>query len=132
MFEQAQALFKKVDCLRLPVPDLEAGLRCYRDELGHELIWRTASAAGLRLPESSAELVIHTEDTGTETDLTVEAVERAVERIVAAGGRALRPPFDIAIGKCAVVADPFGNVLVLLDQSKGLLKSDDQGNVVGG
>ena len=46
------ALLRKVDCVRVYVPDLEAGLSFYRDRLGHELIWRTGSAAGLRTPQS--------------------------------------------------------------------------------
>jgi hypothetical protein len=29
------------------------------------------------------------------------------------------PPFDIAIGRCAVVRDPFGNPLVMVDVSHG-------------
>jgi predicted enzyme related to lactoylglutathione lyase len=29
------------------------------------------------------------------------------------------PPFDVAIGRCAVLEDPFGNVVCLLDMSKG-------------
>ncbi|MGD0878449.1 MAG: hypothetical protein ABSA01_09930 [Anaerolineales bacterium] len=54
------ALFNKVDCLRLNVPDLESGLAFYRDRLGHSLIWRSNVAAGLRLPRSEAEIVIQT------------------------------------------------------------------------
>jgi predicted enzyme related to lactoylglutathione lyase len=123
-------LFQKIDCLRLPVPDLEAGLRFYRDALGHRLIWRSATAAGLMMPDSNAEIVIRTEGTGAETDLMVAAVAGAVDRVLASGGQLLRPSFDIAIGNCAVVADPFGNVLVLLDSSKGLLVTDDTGNVI--
>ena len=38
-------LVRKVDCLQIPVSDLEAGLAFYRDRLGHDLIWRTQSAA---------------------------------------------------------------------------------------
>jgi catechol 2,3-dioxygenase-like lactoylglutathione lyase family enzyme len=34
----AEPLFRKVDCLQIPVPDLEAGLAFYRDRLGHPLI----------------------------------------------------------------------------------------------
>lgn len=30
-------LFRKVDCIRVPVADLGAGLAFYRDALGHEL-----------------------------------------------------------------------------------------------
>ena len=55
-------LIRKVDCVRLYVPDLEAGLTFYRDRLGHEMIWHTATAAGLRLPETDSELVIQTEE----------------------------------------------------------------------
>ena len=63
-------LIRKVDCIRLYVPDLEAGLTFYRDRLGHELIWRTETAAGLRLPESDAELVLQTEDQQQEVDFS--------------------------------------------------------------
>ncbi|MEO7591298.1 MAG: bleomycin resistance protein, partial [Byssovorax sp.] len=99
--------------------------------LGHSLIWRTETGAGLRLPDSEAELVLQTERPGPETDLTVEAVGPAVERFVAAGGRVILPPFDIAIGLCAVVADPWDNQLVILDNSKGQLVTDQGGNVTG-
>lgn len=46
-------------------------------------------------------------------DLTVEDVSRAVEEVVALGGRLLRPPGFFPEGtpeiEWAVVADPFGN-----------------------
>jgi hypothetical protein len=41
----------------------------------------------------------------------------------------LSEPFDIPVGRVAVVADPFGNVLVLLDLSKGRYTTDDAGRV---
>jgi len=58
-----------VDAVTIPVPDLDSGLRFYRDALGHELL--------------------------------------------------------------AVVADPFGNALVLLDLSRGRYAVDDERNVTG-
>ena len=39
-------------------------------------------------------------------------------------------PFDIQIGRCTVVEDPWGNRLVLLDMSKGPLVTNSAGNVV--
>ena len=125
------ALIRKVDCIRLYVPDLEAGLAFYRDRLGHALIWRTESAAGLRLPESEAELVIQTEDQRQEVDLLVDSAVEAAKFVEQAGGRVIVPPFDIQIGRCVVLEDPWGNPLVLLDTSKGLLKTDADGNVIG-
>ena len=123
-------LFRKIDCLALRVADLDKAVAFYGD-LGHEVIWRTPTGAAFRLPDSEAELVLQTERPGPETDLTVDAVEPAVERFIAAGGRVIVAAFDIAIGKCAIVADPWGNHLVLLDNSKGRLVTDDAGNVTG-
>jgi lactoylglutathione lyase len=124
-------LIRKVDCVRLYVPDLEAGLSFYRDQLGHSLIWRTKTAAGLQLPESEAELVLQTEDQRQEVDLLVDSADEAAKLIEQAGGRVILPPFDIQIGRCVVLEDPWGNPLVLLDTSKGLLKTDADGNVIG-
>ena len=125
------ALFRKVDCVRLYVPDLEAGLAFYRDRLGHDLIWRTKTAIGLRLPESDAELVLQTEDQRQEVDLLVDSADAAAEQVEQAGGKVIVPPFNIQIGRCVVLEDPWGNPLVLLDTSKGLLKTDTDGNVIG-
>ena len=124
------ALFRKLDNHMLRVDDLDAAIAFYRDGLNHPLIWRDDRAAGFALPETDAELVVHL-DIGPETDILVHDVESAVATFVKAGGHAVRTPFDISIGKCATVRDPFGNTLVLLDQSKGKLKTDSDGRVTG-
>ncbi|HEX2906713.1 MAG TPA: VOC family protein [Phototrophicaceae bacterium] len=124
-------LLRKVDCLEFYVPDLEAGIAFYCDQLGHELKWRTPTAAGLYLPESDAEIVLQTERQRLEADMLVDAADEAVLRFTQAGGTILVAPFDIPVGRCAVVADPWGNRFVLLDLSKGLFKTDEQKNVIG-
>jgi lactoylglutathione lyase len=125
------SLFHKVDCIRLYVPDLDAGLTFYRDQLGHPLIWRTEQEAGLRMSDSEAELVLQTERPGLEVDITVQSADEAATRWAALGGKVIAGPFDIRIGRCVVVQDPWGNPLVLLDTSKGLLVTDEEGNVIG-
>lgn len=40
-------------------------------------------------------------------------------------------PKDIPVGRIAVVRDPFGNELTLIDLSKGTYQTDTQGNVTG-
>lgn len=124
-------LIRKVDCVRFYVPDLEAGLAFYRDRLGHELLWRTPTAAGLRLAETETELVLQTEDQRPEVDWLVDSADEAAQLFERAGGKIIVPAFDIQIGRCVVVEDPWGNPLVLLDISKGLLKTDSYGNVIG-
>ena len=124
-------LLRKVDCVRLYVPDLEAGLAFYRDRLGHELIWRTETAAGLHLPETDTELVLQTEEQRQEVDFLVDSADKSATFIEQSGGKVIVPPFEIQIGRCVVVEDPWGNPLVLLDASKGLLKTDIDRKVVG-
>ncbi len=125
-------LFRKIDCLSVPVPDLDAALSFYSAHLGHELIWRSRTAIGLRLPGSNAELVLHSDDRPMEADLAVDSVPEALERFTSAGGTILTGPFDIQIGLCAVVADPWNNVLVILDASKGPLHVDENKRVIEG
>ncbi|MCB0053169.1 MAG: hypothetical protein KDE24_26910, partial [Caldilinea sp.] len=67
---------------------------------------------------------------GLEVDLLVASADAAAERFVAAGGTLVAPVFDIQIGRCAVVRDPWGTVLVLLDMSKGALVTDEAGRVL--
>ena len=124
-----EPLLRQVDCVQIPVPDLDAGLRFYRDELGLELKWRHATQAGLRLGDS--ELVLQTERPDPETDFLVGSVEEAIRRVEAAGGTVVSGPEDILVGRVAVVADPFGNPLVLLDLSKGTFRTDHDGTVTG-
>src|SRR5215212_4314861 len=124
-------LVRKVDAIQIHVPDLDAGLAFYRDQLGHQLVWRTERAVGLRLPDTDAEIVLQIERPGIETNLLVESVDLAVARIVDAGGAVVVPPFEIQIGRCVVVRDPWGTRLTLLDASKGLLATDADGNIVG-
>ena len=125
-----EPLIRKVDSVQLRVPDLDSGLAVYRDKLGHDLIWRTENAVGLRMPEGDTEIVLQTERDEREVDLLVKSANEAALRMVEAGGRVLVPPFDIQIGRCTVVEDPWGNRLVLLDMSKGSLVTDSSGTVV--
>ena len=131
MDHQLKPLIRKVDCLQIHVPDLNAGLAFYRDQLGHQIIWRTERAVGLRMPDTDAEIVLQSERPGIEINLMVDDVDMAMARIVAAGGAIVVPPFDIQIGRCVVVRDPWGANLILLDASKGLLETDADGNVIG-
>jgi catechol 2,3-dioxygenase-like lactoylglutathione lyase family enzyme len=121
---------RNVDAVVLRVPDLEQGLAFYRDHLGHRLLWRSEDRCGLAMAGSETELVLST-GLGPETDLRVVSVDEAAASFVAGGGRILAGPQEIPIGKVVVVADPFGNQLVLLDSSKGKYRVDDSGRILG-
>lgn len=126
-----EPLIRAVDAIQIPVDDLDAALAFYRDALGHELRWRSDDAAGLGLPEAATELVLETRRRGVEPNLLVADVEAAAARFAEAGGAVVSPPEDIPVGRVAVVSDPFGNHLVLLDLSKGRYTTDAEGRVTG-
>jgi catechol 2,3-dioxygenase-like lactoylglutathione lyase family enzyme len=113
------------------VPDLEAGLAFYRDRLGHTLVWRAGHAVGPRLPGTDAEITLQDERPGQEIDFKVPSADQAARQFVEAGRTILVPTFDIQIGRAVVVQDPWGNSYVLLDASKGLLATDENGRVIG-
>jgi lactoylglutathione lyase len=127
----SEPLFRKLDCYSLPVENLDLAIKFY-GALGHQLIWREgAHAAGLRLPESDAEIVLHTDNRPIETYFLVQSVPKAIERIKNAGGKLVTGPLEIQVGLYAMLSDPWNNPLVILDFSKGLLETDSEGNVIG-
>ena len=127
----SEPLLRQLDAVTVTVPDLDQGLAFYRDQLGHELLWRNDALgqAGLRLPESNTELVLST-TLAYAPNWLVTSVDDAVDSLVAAGGRVISPPTPIPVGRVAVVADPFGNQLVLVDLSSGTYVTDSAGYVV--
>jgi hypothetical protein len=124
-------LFRKLDCYSLPVENLDLAIVFYT-KLGHQLIWREGThAAALHLPDSDAEIVLHTDNRPVETYFLVESVPNAIERITNAGGKLLTGPFEIKVGRYAKLSDPWNNPLVILDFSKGILETDSEGNIIG-
>jgi predicted enzyme related to lactoylglutathione lyase len=127
-----EPVLRKVDAVTVKVPDLDAGIAFYVDELGHGLRWRNDAVgqAGLALPDADTEIVLTTGH-GYEPNWLVDSADEAVTRFERAGGTVLAAPVDIAVGRLAVVQDPFGNVLVLLDLSRGRYRTSTDGTVLG-
>jgi lactoylglutathione lyase len=78
-------------------------------------------AIGLAFPETDAEIVLHSETTipsSVEVHYLVHDVVVAVAHYAAQGCKILVAPFDITIGKCAVIKDPFGTRLASLISRK--------------
>lgn len=114
-------VLKKVDAVLVKVPSIQEGLDFYREQLGMQTIWKKEDMAAVRLGDS--ELVLSAE-LDPETDILVESVDHAVKVFENAGGKIIVPPDEIPVGKVAVVEDPFGNRLTLVDLSKGQYQTD--------
>ncbi|NLK87390.1 MAG: VOC family protein [Clostridiaceae bacterium] len=131
MDKPQKSLFSYVDCIELYTPDIKEGIEYYCNTLGMKVIWKTESSAGLGLSEGITEVVLQNERKELNVDFKVDSVVEAVKDIEKAGGQVIYGPFDIPIGKCAVVKDPWGNRYVILDTTKGTYITDDEGNIIG-
>jgi predicted enzyme related to lactoylglutathione lyase len=118
-------VLRSLDAVTLPVPDLDQGLAFYEVKLGHELLWRNDAVgqAGLALPDSGVELVLTTQQR-LEPNWLVESIDDAVEKLVEAGATVAAEPAPIPVGQVAVVIDPFGNPLVLVQLTDRYASSD--------
>ena len=119
--DTAKSRLRQIDCVMIRVPDLEAGAGFYERTCGLRRAWSDASSIGLAMADTDAEIVVHTMDLppGWSVHYLVDDVPAAVAEFVAAGCAILEAPFEIPIGWCAVLTDPFGNALCILDMSKG-------------
>ena len=124
-------LFKNIDCVELYVSDLDEGIEYYCGLLGLKLLWRTDTAAGLGMEDDISEVVLQTERREMNVDFKVDSVDEALEEITKSGGTVQHGPFDIPIGKCAVVHDKWNNKYVILDMSKGRYVTDEKKHVIG-
>ena len=115
-------VLRKIDCVMVRVDDLSAAEGFYSRLLGLRALWRDESSVGMGMPETDAEVVLHTMDLPPEWNVyyLVDDVLAAVAESTAAGCAVLRTPFEIAVGWGAVLADPFGNPVGILDLTKGL------------
>ena len=125
-------LLTKLDAVTIRVPDLDQGLRFYRDALGHQLRWRhdEIGQAALAMPGSDTEIVLSTE-LDYAPNWLVDSARAAAQVIEAAGGRTVAGPVAIPVGEVMVTADPFGNELILVDLSKGRYTTGPDGQVTG-
>ncbi len=104
------------------VDDLEKAREFYIRVFGMHPTWRDETGAGLHFPESDAEIVLHNiPGVPARVDVTylVDDVLAAVAALEAEGCTIAARPFDVAIGKCAVIVDPFGTPMTIIDMSKG-------------
>ncbi|MDF2988798.1 MAG: lactoylglutathione lyase family protein [Eubacterium sp.] len=124
-------LLKNVDCIEFYVSDLDEGIKYYCHSLGLKLLWRTETSVGLAMENDIAEIVLQTERKKMNVDFKVDSVLESVEKIINSGGKIIYGPFDIPIGKCAVIQDIWENEYVILDMSKGRYVTDEHGNVIG-
>ena len=117
-----RGMLRKIDCVMIRVNAVEAAADYYANVFGLQPLWSGDGSIGLALPETNAEIVLHNDPnipSPVEVYYLVDDVVTAVGHYTDQGCDVLVPPFDITIGKCAVMRDPFGTRLGILDLTKG-------------
>lgn len=117
-------MLRKIDCVMVRVDNLDAAVAYYQEVFGLRVRWRNGLQVGLGMPETDAEIVLHSEPDlppGTHVYYLVDNVISAAEQLAARDCTIVVAPLDIRIGKCAVVTDPFGNTVNILDMTRGPL-----------
>jgi lactoylglutathione lyase len=110
---------RKIDAVMLKVEDLEATADFYINVMGLKRGWtdRENRMTGLLFPDNDSELVLHCDNDLPDPNISyqVKEVEAFVEEYKKSGYKVLRKPFDIRCGKCAIVEDPEGNSIEIMD-----------------
>lgn len=112
-------MLRKIDNILYRVSDLETGAAFYRDVLGLKQLWRDDATRmiGFGLTESDAEIVIHANPDLPDFDFSflVDDVEALVRSLRLKGVSVELEPIDVRSGKYAVIRDPSGNRIPLID-----------------
>ena len=113
---------KKIDAVLIRVKDLERSAEFYIDVLGMKRGWTDTEhqMIGLLFPGNDTELVLHLDETLPDPNVSyqVDDVLKFVEKYRRQGYTVLVEPFDIRCGKCAILQDPDGHSVEIMDITK--------------
>ena len=112
---------RKLVYLYVGSSDVGLDLTFYRDRLGGELVWRSegfgAEVAAVRLGEGPLVLLAdHRHPPSTLPIWAVEDLDDELERLRASGWSERARLVEVPDGPCAVLVDPSGNELALLER----------------
>ncbi|MFH1180728.1 MAG: VOC family protein [Candidatus Bathyarchaeota archaeon] len=113
---------KKIDAVLLRVKDLEKTADFYVEVMGLRRGWtdKENQMIGLLFPGNDTELVLHCNESLPDPNISyqVDDVLSFVDEYRLRGCKVLVEPFDIRCGKCAILQDPEGHSVEVMDITK--------------
>ena len=104
------AVLRKIDCVMVKVENLHAAQRFYERVLGLTPLWSNSHSIALGMRDCDAEIVLH-DDPQIPRECNVHYlvgdVKEAAAKLSSAGCSVMVAPFEVGIGLCAVLRDPF-------------------------
>jgi predicted enzyme related to lactoylglutathione lyase len=116
-------MFKSLDFLYVPAPDIESSVRYYTQVLGGELLWKIHAygvrVACIALTESEEEkpyvlLADHIHKNDVMLVYQVENLDNAIKQLKLKGWKE-ENRIEIPPGPCCTFRDPAGNALVIYE-----------------
>ncbi len=126
-------MLRKIGRVIIHVDNIEVAASYYARVFGLQLCWRESGSTGLTFPEADIEIVLNNKPgipSSVEVCYQVDNVIASVARAAAQGCHILVAPVNIPTGKYAVIADPFGTQLSLIDTTRrrrGLMRMEPGG-----
>ncbi|MCK4582844.1 VOC family protein [Candidatus Bathyarchaeota archaeon] len=113
---------RKIDCVMFRVVDLEASASFFEGVMGLRRAWTDTenNMIGFLFPENNSELVIHMDPSlpNPSQSFSVDDVEEFCRSYREKGYKVLIEPFEVRCGLYAVLLDPDGNRLEIIDLTK--------------
>ena len=112
----------KIDNIMFYVSNLEEAAKFYENVLGLKRVWtdKERRMLGFVFPESDSEIVIHNDSSipNPSFSFLVKDVQKFCDEYQKKGYTVVREPFDVRCGRFAVLSDPDGNDLPIVDLTK--------------
>lgn len=113
---------RKVDAVLYCVEDIHKAAKFYEETMGLKRGWTDEDnqMIGLLFPGNDTELVLHSNKylPNPNVSYQVENVEEFVSDYKQKGNNVIVEPFEIRCGKCAILKDPFGGSIEIMDITK--------------
>lgn len=114
--------FLKIDSIMFYVSSLEKSAEFYSCVLGLRQVWADEEQGmiGFSFKRSDSEIVIHSDPDlpNPSFSFLVRNAEKFCDEFQKKGYRVVKEPFEVRCGKYAVLADPDGNELPIIDLTK--------------
>ena len=128
-------MFKSLDFLYVPAPDIEASVKYYTEVLGGELLWKIHAfgvwVACVALSETQAPYVLLADHIGKNDVMLiyrVDNLEDAIQQLNSKGWKE-ENRIEIPPGPCCTFRDPGGNALVIYENKRPFIMQEFKGRI---
>jgi hypothetical protein len=128
-------MFKSLDFLYIPAPDIEASVKYYTNVLGGELLWKIHAygvwVACVAISNAQTPYVLLADHIGRNDVMLiyqVESLENSIKLLKSKGWKE-ENRIEIPPGPCCTFRDPAGNALVIYENIRPYVMQEFRGKI---